>query len=185
MTPNQPLRRLTPEESAAKKGDLFRLYGEERLPVYGILDNIRSLYNVGSIFRTSDGARVRKLYLTGHTPYPPRKEIDKTALGATLTVPWEYLRDPVDAVRAARHAGAKICVLEQTTHSVPYWETAVTPFPICIVVGNELSGVSPEVLGVADLAIEIPMAGSKNSLNAAVAYGIAVYELARRYRAIS
>lgn len=150
-----------------------------RAPVYGLLDNIRSLYNVGSIFRTSDGALIRKLFLCGYTPRPPRKEIDKTALGATSTVPWEYYRDPLEAISAAKVEGATVCVLEQTTNSQPYYDVTPSDFPLCLVVGNEITGVSPSVIRQADKAIEIPMYGTKQSLNAAVAYGIALFDLLR------
>ena len=101
-----------------------------RPPIYGLLDNIRSLYNVGSIFRTSDGALVRKLCLCGYTPHPPRKEIDKTALGATRSVPWEYYQNPLLAIDELRAQGAKICVLEQTTHSKPYFDICKGDFPL-------------------------------------------------------
>lgn len=148
-----------------------------------MLDNIRSLYNVGSMFRTSDGALIRKLYLCGHTPHPPRKEIDKTALGSTKSVAWEYHIDPLAALAAVRAQGAKVCVLEQTTHSKLYCNLRKEDFPVCLVVGNEITGVSPQVVGVADMAIEIPMYGVKQSLNAAVAYGIALYDLVRIWNA--
>ncbi len=150
-----------------------------RLPIYGLLDNIRSLYNVGSIFRTSDGALVSGLFLCGYTPTPPRKEIEKTALGATETVPWKYFKDANDAALAARESGAKICILEHTTASKPYYEITRMDLPLCLVVGNELTGVSPEIMRMADIAVEIPMYGTKQSLNAAVAYGIALYDLVR------
>jgi 23S rRNA (guanosine2251-2'-O)-methyltransferase len=153
-----------------------------RAPVWGLLDNIRSLYNVGSIFRTSDGAFIQGLSLTGFTPTPPRKEIEKTALGATATIPWTYYRDPLDAVRAARDAGYTICVLEQTTESLPYHRLTKASLPLCLVVGNELTGVSQRVIAEADLAIEIPMNGTKHSLNAAVAYGIALFECVRVWK---
>jgi 23S rRNA (guanosine2251-2'-O)-methyltransferase len=142
-----------------------------------MLDNIRSLYNVGSIFRTSDGALLQKLYLSGYTPAPPRKEIEKTALGSTESVPWEYVANPLDAISGLKSSGVKICVLEQTTRSIPYHNVQATEFPLCLVVGNELTGVSPEVIAAADMAVEIPMYGTKQSLNVAVAYGIALYGL--------
>jgi tRNA G18 (ribose-2'-O)-methylase SpoU len=173
------MRKLSHDEISAHRVPKDEISRIERLPIIGMLDNIRSLYNVGSIFRTSDGARVSGLLLTGFTPHPPRKEIDKTALGATSTVPWNYFRDPADAIQDARRRGTRICVLEHTTASIPYF--AVTPdmFPLCLVVGNELTGVSPSVVAAADMALEIPMFGVKQSLNAAVAYGIAVFELVR------
>src|SRR5207248_574384 len=89
------MRKLTHEEIAVRRFTPTQLEGMERLPVYALLDNIRSLYNVGSIFRSSDGVRIAKLFLCGYTPFPPRKEIEKTALGATSTVPWEYHKDPL------------------------------------------------------------------------------------------
>jgi tRNA G18 (ribose-2'-O)-methylase SpoU len=176
------MRKLRTEEITAHRVSRERLSSAERLPVFGMLDNIRSLYNVGSIFRTSDGAFIRHLYLTGYTPKPPRQEIDKTALGATETVPWSHFTNPLDAVQAARAAGARICVLEQTTGSVPYYQITPSDFPLCLVVGNELTGISPSVVAAADIALEIPMFGTKHSLNAAVAYGIAIFELVRIWK---
>jgi len=173
------MRKLTHEEIAGKRLSLSDLPIVNRLPIVGLLDNIRSLYNVGSIFRTSDGARVRQLILCGYTPKPPRKEIEKTSLGATASVPWTYCADPLDAVLAAKDAGTTVCVLEHTTASIPYYDIRKEDFPICLVVGNEITGVSPGVIQAADRAIEIPMYGMKQSLNAAVAYGIALFELVR------
>jgi tRNA G18 (ribose-2'-O)-methylase SpoU len=176
------MRKLRTEEITALRLPKDELSNTQRLPIMGMLDNIRSLYNVGSIFRTSDGALIRHLYLTGYTPKPPRKEIEKTALGATETVPWSHYSNPVDAVQHAREAGARICLLEQTTGSVPYYRIAPAEFPICLVVGNELTGISPALVAAADMALEIPMFGTKHSLNAAVAYGIAIFELVRIWK---
>lgn len=176
-------RKLLTGEIETRRLSADLVSGAKRIPVIGMLDNIRSLYNVGSIFRTADGALVQELYLAGHTPTPPRKEIDKTALGATRSVPWKHFADPLSAMKSAREAGARICVLEQTTLSRPYDSVRAEDFPMCLVVGNELAGVTPEVVAEADLAIEIPMYGTKHSLNAAVAFGIAVFELARIWRA--
>lgn len=177
-----PLKKLSHDEIAA-----CRLSGEEvhhapRFPVFGLLDNIRSMYNVGSIFRTSDGARIAGLVLTGFTPHPPRKEISKTALGATETVPWSYHRDPLEAVADLKVRGVRICLVEHTSGSRPYTDIRPGEFPLCLVIGNELTGVSPALIGAADTAIEIPMFGAKQSLNAAVAYGIAVFEMVRILR---
>ncbi|MBP9212810.1 MAG: RNA methyltransferase, partial [Bacteroidetes bacterium] len=151
----------------------------QRNPIYAMADNIRSLYNVGSIFRSSDGALISKLFLTGFTPHPPRKEIDKTALGATLTVPWEYHKDPMAAVEQLRQNKIKICALELTDKSIPYYDLTPEDFPLCLVFGNELTGVSKEVIAAADMAIEVPMYGNKQSLNVAVAYGIVLYDCLR------
>lgn len=173
------IRKLTHHEITTRRVPLENIGTVPRTPVIGLLDNIRSLYNVGSMFRTSDGARAEALFLTGYTPRPPRKEIDKTALGATQTVPWQYFTDPVEAALEARRRGARICILEHTTGSKPYFCIRKEDFPLCLVVGNELTGVSTALISQADVAIEIPMIGVKQSLNAAVAYGIALFELLR------
>jgi tRNA G18 (ribose-2'-O)-methylase SpoU len=176
------VRKLRIHEIGAQRQTPESLPAAVRLPVIAVLDNIRSLYNVGSMFRTADGALLDALYLSGYTPRPPRKEIDKTALGATHSVPWQYFSDPLCAVASARERGAKVCVLEQTTSSRAYHTVKREEFPICLVVGNELTGVSEGILAAADFAIEIPMFGIKHSLNAAVAFGVAVFELSRIWR---
>jgi tRNA G18 (ribose-2'-O)-methylase SpoU len=147
-----------------------------------LLDNVRSLYNVGSIFRTCDGALIEKLYLCGFTPCPPRREIEKTALGATQSVPWKYNPNAVQQLQVLKQRGNKICALELTTNSIPYYEIKGGDFPLCLVIGNELTGISKEIVELADLAIEIPMFGIKHSLNVAVASGVALFELSRIYR---
>lgn len=145
-----------------------------KFPIVMIVENIRSLYNVGSIFRTSDGAGIEKLILGGYTGCPPRKEIDKTALGSTESVDWEHCKDIVTKVKELKIAGYKIAVLEQTEQSKNYNEIEYD-FPICIILGNEKDGVSQELCSIADFAIELPMHGIKQSLNVAVAYGIIAY----------
>lgn len=149
-----------------------------RRPVRVVLDNVRSLYNVGSIFRTSDAAGVEKIYLCGITGKPPRAEIHKTALGAENSVPWEYYNKSVEIIQTLKIEGHHIVILEHTDqpqlfHQVNY------EFPLCLVVGHEITGVSDEVIELADMAIEIPMFGIKQSLNVAVAYGIAIYEIVK------
>ena len=174
------MRKLTYDEIACKRFTLKQLQQEKRFPIYVLLDNIRSLYNVGSIFRTSDGARIAKLILCGYTPHPPRKEIEKTALGSTASVQWEYIKDPLLAIRNLKSQGVRICILEHTDQSIPYHSVKKDDFPLCLVVGNEIVGASKEIIAEADLAIESPMFGMKQSLNVAVAYGIAVFEFVRR-----
>ena len=176
------MRKLTHTEIAKYRFTKEQLVKEPRFPIYVLLDNIRSLYNVGSIFRTSDGARVAKLILTGYTPHPPRKEIEKTALGSTVTVPWEYIQDPVEAINELKKSNIKICVLEHTTESKPYFTISNSDFPLCLVIGNELTGVSKAIIEEADMSIDIPMFGLKQSLNVAVAYGIAVFELVKIFK---
>ncbi len=176
------MRKLTHDEIAlhrAKKGEIGAI---PRVPVDVLVDNVRSLYNVGSIFRTSDGAWIRTLYLCGFTPHPPRREIEKTALGATESVPWEYRKNASDVVMELKSSGSTICVLEQTTGSIPYTRISPETFPLCLVIGNEITGVSHPLIEAADLSIEIPMTGIKQSLNVAVAYGIAIFELVRIFK---
>jgi tRNA G18 (ribose-2'-O)-methylase SpoU len=145
--------------------------------IYVLLNNIRSLHNVGSIFRTSDGAGVKKIFLTGQTGYPPREEISKTALGAEECVPWEYYIDPVDCVKKLKKKGIRIVALEVAKNSIDYKKYKPS-YPICLVVGHEISGVSEDLLSFCDDVIEIPMRGKKESLNVSVAFGIGIYSLA-------
>jgi tRNA G18 (ribose-2'-O)-methylase SpoU len=173
------MRKLTHAEIGEKRIDLKDSPVLPRNPIYALADNIRSLYNVGSIFRSADGARISRLYLTGYTPAPPRKEIDKTALGATATVPWRYCKDPLDAIAELREQKVQICVLELTTGSTPYYDLTTDDLPLCLVVGNEITGVSKKIIDAADRAVEIPMYGHKQSLNVAVAFGVALYDLLR------
>ena len=176
------MRKLSHEEIKSKRKDLAKINEYKRNPIYGLCDNIRSIFNVGAIFRASDGAFIKKLYLTGYTPYPPRKEIEKVALGATLSVPWEYHKKPVDIIKSLKEKGIKICVVELTDESNILWNINENIFPVCLVVGNEITGVSKEIIELSDFAVEIPMLGMKQSLNVSVAYGIAVYEMLRKYK---
>lgn len=174
------MRKLTHEEVGKKRITLEDTKSIKRHPVYALADNIRSIYNVGSIFRTSDAALIEKLYLTGYTPYPPRLEIEKVALGATEAVPWEYIKDPVEAVRKIKAEGIKIVPLEITENSRNYTDIEAEDFPLCLILGNELTGVSAGIIDEADFSIEIPQYGFKHSINVSVAYGIAVMELVRK-----
>lgn len=173
------MRKLTHEEVGSKRVSLNEVQNVKRHPIYVLCDNIRSIYNVGSIFRTSDAALIEKLYLTGYTPYPPRVEIEKVALGATEAVPWEYFKDPVDAVAKIKSLGIKIAPLEISENSRSYTDIMPADFPLCLVLGNELTGVSNEIIAQSDFCIEIPQYGFKHSMNVSVAYGIAVFELVK------
>ncbi|HIE52078.1 MAG TPA: TrmH family RNA methyltransferase [Armatimonadetes bacterium] len=175
------MRKLTQEEIAARRLTLGELQRVPRHPIYAVLDNIRSMWNVGSIFRTSDGARVTKVILCGITAQPPRPQIEKTALGSVESTPWMYYRETMDAIRDLKARGVRILVLEQTDESVNLFDLAVE-FPVALVVGHEVWGIQEAVLAEADYAAELPMYGVKHSLNVAVAYGIAVYELVRQYQ---
>lgn len=149
-----------------------------RLPFSVILNNIRSLYNVGSIFRTADGAGVEKIWLCGITGQPPSRQIAKTALGAQENVPWEYRTDVVSVVKELKAKNYTIVLLEQIKGSVLYHQF-IPPAPVCLVIGNEIEGVADQLVSYCDAAIEIEMTGLKNSLNVAVAFGIVAYHFRR------
>lgn len=176
------MRKLLHDEIAKNRLTLETLDRGKRLPIYVLLDNIRSLYNVGSIFRTSDGAFIEKLFLTGFTPHPPRPEIEKTALGATQTIPWEYYKDPLEIIYKLKEQKIKIVSLEHTDKSIHYYNYSKNDYPLCLVIGNEIKGIRDEILKLTDIAIEIPMFGVKQSLNVSVAYGIALFDLVRIFK---
>jgi 23S rRNA (guanosine2251-2'-O)-methyltransferase len=152
-----------------------------RFPFAGILDNLRSAHNVGSIFRTSDGANASKLSLCGYTPTPEHRHLAKTALGAVDVVPWQHFETIEEAIADARKGGAQILALELTENSVPLTEIELQ-FPVVLVAGNELDGLNQETIGLCDATVHLPMCGHKNSLNVSVAFGIALYEILRRYQ---
>jgi len=177
------MKKLTHEEVGKKRLPLEEVKSVERHPVYVLCNNIRSIFNVGSIFRTSDAALIEKLYLTGYTPYPPRPEIEKVALGATDAVPWEYIKNPIDVINSLKKKNIKIVPLEITTGSRNYNDIKASHFPLCLVLGNELTGVSNDIISLSDFSLEIPQYGFKHSMNVSVAFGIAVFELVRVLRA--
>jgi len=179
------MKKLTHDQISENRSTLETLHLVNKLPVYALLDSIRSNYNVGSIFRTSDGAMIEKLYLCGYTPHPPKKEILKTALGAIDSVSWEYAPNPEEVILKLKDQGVKICALELTESSVEYYKLEEPLFPLCLVVGNEITGVSQKLLDLCDLSIEIPQYGIKQSLNVAVAYGIAIFELRKSFDLMS
>lgn len=150
----------------------------EKLPVSIVLDNVRSLHNVGSAFRTADAFKMQKIYLTGITGQPPHREIEKTALGATESVAWEYQEKPEAIVEQLKSDGYRIIAIEQTTGSQPLQNfTFSTDEKLCLVFGNEIHGVSDAVIDLCDAAIEIPQAGTKHSLNISVCVGIVLWEV--------
>jgi len=151
------------------------------LPVSILLDNVRSSYNVGAFFRTCDAAGAAKLYLAGITATPPHKEIHKTALGAELTVPWEGWVDAEPGLRELRAREVEIAVIETSVHAVDLFDWQPR-FPVCVVFGNEVDGVRPEITAFADTHVRIPMLGTKHSLNVATEGGVVIYELLRKYR---
>ena len=162
---------------------MIRRMTERRIA--GILENIRSMGNVGSMFRSADGAGVSRLLLTGFTAHPPRQQISKTALGADEHVPWEYWSRALDAVEALRGQGFRVIAMEKTARSVELEDLlADEPLtgPVAFVVGHEIRGISPDVLRACDRIAHLPMLGRKDSLNVAVAFGLAAYALRRHQR---
>lgn len=138
--------------------------------------NVRSLWNVGSFFRTCDAFAVEKLYLTGYTGHPPRKEISKTALGAEESVAWEHAREPLPVLVKLREQGWQLVALELAPNAIPL-EAFQPSDNVCLIVGHELTGVPGDILALCSTVVAIPMLGKKESLNVAVAAGIALHRL--------
>jgi 23S rRNA (guanosine2251-2'-O)-methyltransferase len=165
---NAELNRISKEEFATV----------QKTPLIIVLDDIRSLHNIGSVFRTSDAFLIEKIYLCGITAVPPNKEIHKTALGATDTVTWEYAKDVLEVVAKLKSENIKIYAIEQTEKAImlddfqPESETKYA-----LIFGNEVKGVSQEAINVSDGVIEIPQLGSKHSLNISVSAGIVIWDL--------
>jgi len=154
------------------------------VPVAVLLDNVRSLYNVGSFFRTADGAGIERLILTGITGHPPNNALEKTALGAQDTVPWEHHWDPLPVLDELRRNQYEIAAIETSLHSVDLFDWKPR-FPLCLLFGHEVDGIRPEALERCDTHVRIPMLGLKHSLNVATAGGVVLYELLRKYRRLS
>ena len=165
------MRKLTHEEIVTRQK---KASSAGSLPLRVVLNNIRSLYNVGSIFRTADGAGVEKIYLCGITGHPPNAQISKTALGAEDAVPWEHHADVVPLLQQLKQEGYCLVLLEQTNQSRPYQEFRPER-PTCLILGHECDGVEEKLVPLCDRAIEIEMAGLKNSLNVSVAFGVIAY----------
>ena len=151
----------------------------DKIPIVIILDNVRSLHNVGSVFRTCDAFRVEALYLCGITGTPPHKELHKTALGATDTVNWKYYDATTDAVNELKKNGYHIYCIEQTQQSQMLHQTNLSG-KLAFVFGNEVEGVSDDVIQMADGCIEIPQFGTKHSFNVAVTVGMILWETFRQ-----
>jgi tRNA G18 (ribose-2'-O)-methylase SpoU len=176
------MRKLSWDE--IERPDPDELESLPRHPIRVLVHNVRSIHNVGSIFRTSDAARVEHVHLTGFTGTPDHKDLHKTALGAQDTVPWSQHDDPLPVLEALRANGFSIGVLEQTSNSMSPEQVPPDTYPLCLVVGNEVEGVDDDIVERADLAVELPQYGAKISMNVGVAYGIAVYDLVRRSRSL-
>jgi len=174
------MQKIKNEDLGRKSVDEFK--SSRKVPLVIILDNVRSLNNVGSVFRTADAFLLESIYLCGVTGQPPNKEIEKTALGATETVNWMHFSDTKEAVNALRKKNYKIYAVEQVKNS-----TALDKFnhkkeeALALVFGNEVYGVEQEVIDLCDGSIEIPQLGTKHSLNISVSAGIVIWELAKPY----
>lgn len=151
------------------------------LPVTVVLDNIRSIYNVGAFFRTMDAAAGEKLFLCGITAFPPARGISKTALGSEETVAWERLDDAPEALTALRDRGYEIAAIETSPRAIDLFDWRPN-FPVCLLFGHEVDGLGEKILERCDTHVRIPMLGRKHSLNVATAGGIAIFELLRKYR---
>ena len=175
------MKKLQLEELGRISVEAFR--ESEKQPVCIVLDNIRSLHNVGSAFRTADAFLIERIFLTGITGTPPHREIQKTALGATESVAWEYVENTADALARVKAEGYTIVIIEQTTESIPLQKfEPEAGRKYCLVFGNEVNGVSEEAIVYGDLALEIPQSGTKHSLNVSVCLGIVVWEIFRKAR---
>jgi len=164
------LNRLTPEEFKRSK----------KTPVIAVLENIRSAYNVGSVFRTADAFLLESIYLIGYTAQPPHKEIKKTALGAEDTVEWHYFADTQSAIENLKKNGYKVYAVEQVTNSISLENLTIdNDEKIAVIFGNEVSGVEQDNILRCDGCIEIPQLGMKHSLNIATAAGVVLWEIIR------
>lgn len=163
------LGRKSPEE----------LQNAEKRPIIVILDDVRSMHNVGSTFRTCDAFAAEAIYLCGYTPAPPHRDIHKTALGATETVAWKNFTATVDAIKEVRENGYAVYAVEQAHNSTMLDTFRYSGNKIALIFGNEVSGVNDEALAAADGCIEIPQWGAKHSLNISVSVGVVLWELVK------
>jgi len=171
------IQRKTMDELGRKSPDEIKSTNKQ--PILVILDDVRSMHNVGSAFRTCDAFAIEALYLCGYTPAPPHRDIHKTALGATETVTWKNFDTILDAINSAREAGYKVLAVEQAHNSIQLHELNWQNEKIALVFGNEVTGVNDDVLQTVDGCIEIPQWGSKHSLNISVSIGVVLWEMVR------
>ncbi len=166
------LNRISEEEFSAR----------EKFPIVVILDDIRSLNNIGSFFRTADAFNIEKIYLCGITAVPPHREIQKTALGATQTVNWEYRYSLVELAKELQASGTVVAAIEQTEQTVFLHQIHQINFTkIALIFGNEVDGVAQEAIDLCDHVIEVPQFGTKHSLNVSVCAGVVMWEFSKRF----
>lgn len=171
------MRKLSMEELNRKSVDEFRQ--SEKIPVVAVLENVRSAYNVGSVFRTADAFLLEGVYLCGYTAFPPHKEIRKTALGAEETVYWQHFKKVTEAINELRQAGYQIFAVEQAEKSIPLNLFGSPEGRIALVFGNEVTGVEQSTIALCDGCVEIPQLGMKHSLNISVAAGVVLWEVVK------
>lgn len=174
------MRRLTHDELVLERKNSENLQTIQRHPIVVVLQDVRSRYNVGSIFRSADAFCIQQLVLTGYTPQPPSTEISKTALGSQESVPYIHVPDIHSALNDLQAKGFTLCAVELTTPTIRIDTLSSASYPLALILGNELDGVSEQVLRRCSFGVHIPMFGIKHSLNVAVAAGIAMYEAVRQ-----
>ncbi len=171
------MRKLSMEELNRKSVEEFR--ESDKMPVVVVLENIRSAYNVGSVFRTADAFLLEAIYICGYTAFPPHKEIKKTALGADETVHWKHFKNIDDAIEELKKDGYTIYAVEQAKNSLQLNQFNQTNQKVAVIFGNEVTGVEQTTIEQCDGCIEIPQLGMKHSLNVSVAAGVVLWELVR------
>lgn len=180
------MRKLTMEELNRKSVEEFKT--SDKTPIVAVLDNVRSMHNVGSVFRTADAFLIESVYLCGYTPQPPHRDIQKTALGATDTVHWQYYNTTIEAIQQLKETGYRVWAVEQVEGSIALDRISAQQLlngengKVAVIFGNEVSGVDAEVLKLCDGCIEIPQMGMKHSLNISVAAGIVLWELVKKFQ---
>jgi len=170
------MRKLKMEELGRKSVEEFKL--SQKIPLIVVLENVRSAYNVGSVFRTADAFLIEAIYLTGYTAKPPHKEIRKTALGAEETVRWKHFANAAGAIEELKQHGYKVLAIEQVVNSTSLERTSF-PDQTALIFGNEVSGIEQSTIALCDGSIEIPQLGMKHSLNIATAAGVVLWEVVR------
>lgn len=170
------MRKLSMDELGRKSVEEFK--AAKKNNIIAVLDNIRSMHNVGSVFRTADAFLLEGICLCGYTPQPPHRDIHKTALGATETIDWMHVSTTIEAVKELKERGYKVYAIEQANESISLEDfTASNNDKLAVVFGNEVEGVNSDVIALCDGCIEIPQLGMKHSLNISVAAGIVLYKL--------
>lgn len=164
-----------------QRADVETFKNQEKTAITLVLDNVRSMHNVGSAFRTADGFAIEKIFLCGITATPPHREIEKTALGATQSIPWEHVEETTEAIKTLKELGYTIIAIEQAENSVQLQNfTPVKDAKYALIFGNEVNGVDEEVMTLVDHCIEIPQFGTKHSFNVSVTIGIVTWDFIQK-----